>query len=124
MSPQISRRSRGLLPHAATFPLFVMVKGSSDSGHRRAVVQPPLSQCIRISEIHESEEVLGGPDARENTPPRSWKRRVRSAVLHVLALWHHSFNILLAKTARGRHQMALIQGFMCGDAAPSGSCAS
>ena len=28
---------------------------SSDSGHRRAVVQPPLSQCIRISEFPDSE---------------------------------------------------------------------
>ena len=36
------------------YPLY----WSSDIGHRRAAVQPPLSQCIRISAISQSEEVL------------------------------------------------------------------
>ncbi len=33
-----------------------------------AVAQPSLSECFKISEIHESEEVLGGPNAPQDAP--------------------------------------------------------
>ena len=57
---------------------------SSDSGHRQAVVQPPLSQCIRISEIPESEEVLGGPDAPEPAPAPRLEARIPLVVMNSL----------------------------------------
>ncbi len=40
--------------------------------------------------------------ARKLPLPRGWKRRVKSSVVHVLALSHYSLTVLLAQTARSR----------------------
>ncbi len=39
--------------------------------------------------------------------PRGWKRRVRSSVLHILALNHYSFTVLLASASWSRNFAAL-----------------
>ena len=57
-----------VVPEIAPDTVNGRVKWSSGSGHRRAVVQPPLSQWLGISEIPESEEVLGGPGAPQAAP--------------------------------------------------------
>ncbi len=41
--------------------------------------------------------------------PRGWKRRVRSSILHILALGHYSFTVLLARTALSRHRQVRLQ---------------
>ncbi len=41
--------------------------------------------------------------------PRGWKRRVRSSVLHILALSHYTFTALLAKATLSRHRQLRIQ---------------
>ncbi len=45
---------------------FAWVCWSSDIGHRPVQAQTILSQSFRISEIPQSEEVLGGPDAPQD----------------------------------------------------------
>jgi transposase InsO family protein len=42
--------------------------------------------------------------------PRSWNRRVKSAVLQILALSHYSFTILLARAANDRKRRTRSQG--------------
>jgi transcriptional regulator with XRE-family HTH domain len=41
--------------------------------------------------------------------PRSWTRRVRSSVLHILALSHYTFTALLAKAAQSRNRQVRLQ---------------
>ncbi len=41
--------------------------------------------------------------------PRGWKRRVRSSVLHILALSHYTFTVLLAKAALSRNHQVRLQ---------------
>ncbi len=41
--------------------------------------------------------------------PRGWKRRVRSAVLHILALSHHTFTALLARAALSKVRQIRLQ---------------
>ncbi len=41
--------------------------------------------------------------------PRGWKRRVRSSVLHILALSHYTFTALLAKAAQSRNRQVRLQ---------------
>ncbi len=41
--------------------------------------------------------------------PRGWKRRVRSSVLHILALGHYTFTALLAKAAQSRNRQVRLQ---------------
>ncbi len=36
--------------------------------------------------------------------PRGWKRRVRSSVLHILALSHYSLTVLLARAAQTKNR--------------------
>ncbi len=36
--------------------------------------------------------------------PRGWKRRVRSALVHILALSHYTFPALLAKAALSKNR--------------------
>ena len=36
--------------------------------------------------------------------PRGWKRRVRSSVLHILALSHYTFTVLLARAANSKNR--------------------
>jgi len=42
--------------------------------------------------------------------PRGWKRRVRSSVLHILALSHYTFTALLAKAAQSRNRQVRLPG--------------
>jgi len=42
--------------------------------------------------------------------PRGWKRRVRSSVLHILALSHYTFTALLAKAAKSRNRQVRLPG--------------
>ena len=41
--------------------------------------------------------------------PRGWKRRVRSSVLHILALSHYTFTALLAKAALSKNRQVRLQ---------------
>ncbi len=41
---------------------------------------------------------------RKLTLPRGWKRRVRSSVLHILALSHYTFTALLARAAQSKNR--------------------
>ena len=50
--------------------------------------------------------------ARKLPLPRGWKRRVRSSVLHILALSHYSFTVLLARTARSQDRATRLQAQM------------
>ena len=43
------------------------------------------------------------------TLPRGWKRRVRSSVVHILALGHYSFTVLLARAALSKKSQARLQ---------------
>ncbi len=36
--------------------------------------------------------------------PRGWKRRVKSSILHILALSHYAFTALVARAANDRHR--------------------
>ena len=40
--------------------------------------------------------------------PRGWKDRVRSSVLHILALSHNEFTALLAKTALSKNRQVQV----------------
>ncbi len=42
--------------------------------------------------------------------PRGWKRRVRSSVVHILALGHYTFTVLLARAARSRSRIIRLKG--------------
>ncbi len=41
--------------------------------------------------------------------PRGWKHRVRSSVLHILALSHYTFTALLAKAALSKNRQVRLQ---------------
>ena len=41
--------------------------------------------------------------------PRGWKHRVRSSVLHILALSHSTFTALLARAAQSRNRQVRLQ---------------
>ncbi len=41
--------------------------------------------------------------------PRGWKRRVRSSVLHILALGHYGFTVLLARAALSKKSQVRLQ---------------
>ena len=41
--------------------------------------------------------------------PRGWKHRVRSSVLHILALSHYSFTVLLARAALSKNRQVRLQ---------------
>ena len=41
--------------------------------------------------------------------PRGWKRRVRSSVLHILALSHYTFTALLARAALSKNRQVRLQ---------------
>ncbi len=41
--------------------------------------------------------------------PRGWKRRVRSSVLHILALSHYSFTVLLARAANSKSRQVRLR---------------
>ncbi len=41
--------------------------------------------------------------------PRGWKRRVRSSVLHILALSHYTFTAMPARAANQRNRRARLQ---------------
>ena len=41
--------------------------------------------------------------------PRGWKRRVRSSVLHILALSHYTFTALLARAANSKNRQVRLQ---------------
>ncbi len=41
--------------------------------------------------------------------PRGWKGRVRSSVLHILALSHYSFTALLARAAQSKYRQIRLQ---------------
>ncbi len=41
--------------------------------------------------------------------PRGWKRRVRSSVLHILALSHYTFTAMLARAANQRNHRVRLQ---------------
>ena len=41
--------------------------------------------------------------------PSGWKRRVRSSVLHILALSHYSFTVLLARAALSKNRQVRLQ---------------
>jgi len=41
--------------------------------------------------------------------PRGWKRRVRSSVLHILALSHYTFTVLLARAANSKNRQVRLQ---------------
>ncbi len=103
--PPLQASVSGTCPAYSRNAIFTRpVRRSSDSGHRRAVVQPPQFQCVRISEIPESQKVLGGPKAPQDPLPRGWKRRVRSSVLHILALSHYTYTALLARAAHSMQE--------------------
>ncbi len=41
--------------------------------------------------------------------PRGWKHRVRSSVLHILALSHYTFTVLLARAALSKNRQVRLQ---------------
>ena len=41
--------------------------------------------------------------------PRGWKRRVRSSVLHILALSHYAFTAMVARASNDRDRSSLDQ---------------
>ncbi len=41
--------------------------------------------------------------------PRGWKRRVRSSVLHILALSHYTFTAMLARAALSKNRQVRLQ---------------
>ncbi len=41
--------------------------------------------------------------------PRGWKDRVRSSVLHILALSHYTFTALLARAANSKNHQVRLQ---------------
>ncbi len=41
--------------------------------------------------------------------PRGWKRRVRSSVLHILALSHYTFAVLLARAANSKNRQVRLR---------------
>ena len=44
--------------------------------------------------------------------PRGWNRRAKSAILHILALSHYTFTVLVARAENDRleHEIALLTG--------------
>ena len=45
--------------------------------------------------------------------PRGWERRVKSSILHILALSHYSFTVLLARAALSRNHQVRLQAQIC-----------
>ncbi len=41
--------------------------------------------------------------------PRGWKQRVRSSILHILALSHYTFIVLVARAANDRNRRTRIR---------------
>ena len=41
--------------------------------------------------------------------PRGWKHRVRSSVLHILALSHYTFTVLLARAANSKNRQVKLR---------------
>ena len=41
--------------------------------------------------------------------PRGWSRRAKSAILHILALSHYTFTVLLARAALSRNRQVWLQ---------------
>ncbi len=41
--------------------------------------------------------------------PRGWNRRAKSAILHILALSHYTFTVMVARASNDRHRRTRVQ---------------
>ena len=41
--------------------------------------------------------------------PRGWNRRAKSAILHILALSHYTFTVMVARASNYRHRRTHLQ---------------